>query len=74
MTKADNVRKMICIPAYIICALCALLCGVECFQNPNHKMWFHLGITNPTIRQVINVILIISGLITLSCAIGWMTR
>lgn len=72
--KNDKTRKMICIPAYIICALCALLCGIQCFQDPSHKMWFHFGADNRMVRQTINVILIASGLVTLSCAIGWMTR
>jgi len=74
MNVSEKTRKMICIPAYLICALCSLICGIQCFSEPNHKMWFHLGLENKTARQVINVILIIAGLITLSCAVGWMTR
>jgi len=70
----DKTRKMICIPAYLICALCALLCGIQCFQKPEHTMWFHFGIENKTARQTINIVLILAGLVTLSCAVGWMTR
>ncbi len=74
----DQTRKWICIPAYIIVAFCALFCSYGDIGLPGSKMinkdllYFHS--TNSTVKTVINIILLIGALVTLSCAIGWMVR
>ena len=75
----DQTRKWICIPAYIIVALCALLCSYGDLGLPGSKTIVNRNLlyfysTNSTVRTIINIVLLLSALVTLSCAIGWMIR
>ena len=74
----DSTRKWICIPAYIIVALCALLCAYCRLELPGHKTinmdLLHFKSENKTVKTVVNIILLIAALVTLSCAVGWMVR
>jgi len=76
--KNENTRKWICIPAYIITALCALFCaygnlGLPFHNNINMNL-LYLHSKNTTMKNIINIILLIAALITLNCAMGWMLR
>jgi hypothetical protein len=67
-------KKSICIPAYIIVAICALMCSLQFLQEPGHTMWIHLGIKNPIGVKLINIILLIAAVTTLVCSAQWLTR
>ena len=66
--------KTTCLLAMFLTAFCTLLCSIQYLQEPNHVMWIHLGITNPDLRKVINVLLLLSALIVLKCAFTWMQK
>ncbi len=78
MFKSESTRRWICIPAYIIVALCALLCSYNMLELPGYKTinmdLLHFKSENKTVKTVVNVILLIAAIITLSCAISWMIR
>ena len=67
-------RKTICITAYIIVALCTLLCSIQFLQQTGHTMWIHLGVTNRMGVKLINMVLLFSAIITLACAIQWFSK
>jgi hypothetical protein len=76
--KSESLRKWICIPAYIIVALCALLCSYSSLELPGHKTinmdLLHFKSENKTVKTVVNVILLIAALVTLGCALSWCCR
>ncbi len=76
MLKNECTRKWICIPAYIIVALCALLCSYCRLELPGYKTinmdLLHFKSENKTVKKIVNIILLIASLITLTCAITWM--
>ena len=76
--KNEKLRKWICIPAYIVVALCALYCAYADLGLPyndyiNRDLLYFYS-TNSIVKNVVNVILLIASLVTLNCAIGWMIR
>ena len=78
LMKDEKTRKWICIPAYIIVALCALYCAYADLGLPYNNvinrdlLYFHSK--NPIVKNTVNIILLIAALVTLNCAIGWMLR
>ncbi len=71
---SEKIRKCVCIPAYILVALCALLYTIETFGVSGAHDWMYFGIQNKTGRTIINSVYFIAAVITLICAIGWMIR
>ena len=67
-------RKPICIIAYVIVALCALLCSIQFLKQPGHTMWVHLGTTNAVGVKLINIVLLFAAIITLTCAAQWFSK
>jgi hypothetical protein len=78
MANKECIRKWICIPAYIIVALCALYCSYSYLELPGHKVinmdLLYFRSDNKTVKTTVNIILLIASLVTLGCAIGWMVR
>lgn len=78
MLKNECTRKWICIPAYIIVAVCALLCAYNKLELPGYKTinmdLLYLKSDNKVVRKTIDVVLLIAAIVTLTCAIGWMIR
>ncbi len=72
---SDKVRKCVCIPAYILVAICALLASLEHLGvNDVHK-WMYFGLSeSKTGKTILSVVYFIAAIITLICAIGWMIR
>ncbi len=67
-------RKSICIIAYIIVAMCTLLCSIQFLQQPGHTMWIHLGVTKPMGVKLINMVLLFAAITTLACAVQWLSK
>jgi|688.fasta_scaffold1445902_2 uncharacterized protein (DUF983 family) len=67
-------RKPICITAYIIVALCALMCSLQFFSEPGHRMWIHLGVKNPMGVTLINTVLLLAAITTLVCSAQWLSK
>ena len=74
----ESVRKWICIPAYIIVAVCALLCAYSGLDLPGkdkiNMNLMYLNSDNKTVKTVVNIILLIAALTTLGCALSWCCR
>lgn len=73
---SEQTRKWICIPAYIIVALCALLCSYSSLELPGHKTFnmdlLHFKSQNETVKKISNIVLLIASIVTLGCALSWM--
>jgi hypothetical protein len=75
MFGSEKVRKCICIPAYILVAICALLASLQEFGIEGAHKWMYFGMSeNKTAKTVLNAIYFIAAVITLICAIGWIIR
>ncbi len=76
--KNEKFRKWICIPSYIVVALCALYCSYAGlglpYDNYINKSLLYFYSDNQIVKNVVNVILLAASLVTLNCAIGWMLR
>jgi hypothetical protein len=71
---SENTRKLICIPAYIIVGLCAMICALGALlNNPNISM-HALYKNSELMKNIVNIILLGAGIITLSCAVGWLVK
>lgn len=76
MFKSESMRKAICIPAYIIVAICALICSINALSsNDKISMKLLFGDKDKSWRKtIVASILLLASLITLACAISWMMK
>lgn len=72
----ETLRRYICIPAYIIVALCALICSIQHFTKSDKitMKLIHFNSDNETVKTISYSVLLIASIVTLGCAIGWMIR
>jgi hypothetical protein len=76
MFASESMRKSICIPAYIIVAICALICSINALSsNDKISMKIVFGDDDKSWRKTItSSILLLASLVTLACAITWMMK
>jgi hypothetical protein len=75
MFNPESLRKIVCIPAYIIVAICALICSINALSsNPKITMKLFFGDKEETSlrKTIVASILLLASLITLACAVSWM--
>jgi hypothetical protein len=74
MFKPESLRKIVCIPAYIIVAICALICSINALSSSDKiSMKLFFGDDNTSLRKtIVASILLLASLITLACAVSWM--
>lgn len=74
MFKSESLRKILCIPSYIIVAICALICSINSLSS-NDKISMNMlyGKEDKSWRKtIVASILLLASLVTLSCAVTWM--
>jgi hypothetical protein len=74
MFNPESLRKIVCIPAYIIVAICGLICSINALSsNPKITMKLFFGEKETSLRKtIVASILLLASLITLACAVSWM--
>jgi hypothetical protein len=74
MFKSESLRKIVCIPAYIIVAICALICSINALSSSDKvNMNLLFGEEKTSWRKtIVASILLLASLVTLACAVTWM--